>query len=241
MKDTETPTQSETQADEAENPQPQAGETTPEPQAGEGTTSTDSISLEEAKKLRSESANLRKRLKEAEALKSQFEELKKFKEQIDAEKLTESEKQTAARQKLEQQLSQAQSERENLVRQMQELKINQSVISQAAKLNVVDPEAAIKLLDWSEIDYDDNGNPTNIPDLLKALVKEKPYLVAQQQTRQASSGGATNPSRAQTSGLGAETLVARLNQGQLSSDEYNALPRSTRDEMQKIMSKNIYR
>lgn len=234
-------------AGDTENPQPVAAtQTTTDPHAGDSPTDIQ-LSLEEARKIRSESANLRQRLKDAEklakeatAFKAELAELKKFKEDTEAKDLSEKEKQDLAIKKKEQELAEKQAEIEKANNRIRDLTISQAVLSQASKLNIVDPEAALLFIK-NDIELDDKGNATNVEGLLKDLIKEKPYLVAQQQQRQAASGGATNPSRAQTSGQSAETLVARLNQGQLSSDEYNALPRSTRDEMQKIMSKNIYR
>jgi|GEM_PF-814003 len=180
------------QAGNAEDPQPQAGtNTTPEPQAGEGET----ISLEEAKKLRSESANLRKRLKELDAAHN---ELKTFKERTETEKLSDAEKREAASRKLEQQLAEHQSQNSALLRELQEARINNEVFKQASKLNIIDVDAASKLIDGSRIEYDDAGNPTNIDALLKDLVKQRSWLVGKPQVQ--TSGGATNPSRSQTSG-----------------------------------------
>lgn len=193
MPEQENPTQNEPQAGDTENPQPQAGtNTTPEPQAGEG--SETSISLDEAKKLRSEASNLRKRLKEFEALTT---ELKTFKEQVDAEKLSDTEKQTLAQKKIEQQLVEFQSQNGTLLKQLQEARVTNEVLKQSSKLNVIDIDAASKLLDASRIEYDESGSPTNVDTLLKELVKARPWLAGKAQTQ--TSGGATNPSRSQSS------------------------------------------
>lgn len=189
--ETTTP-QADPQAGDAEKPQPQAGTTTtPEPQAGEG----ESISLDEARKLRSEAFNLRKRLKEFEALNG---ELKTFKEQTEASKLSDQEKQALAQKKIEQQLAEHQAQNSDLLRQLQEARINNEVLKQSSKLNIIDIDAASKLIDASRIDYDEAGNPTNIDVLLKELVKARPWLAGKAQPQ--TSGGATNPPRSQTSG-----------------------------------------
>lgn len=52
-----------------------------------------------------------------------------------------------------------------------------AVILSAGKLNVIDPDAAEKLLDTASITYDADGRPENVEELLKDLIKEKPYLV----------------------------------------------------------------
>lgn len=180
------------QAGKTEDPQPQAGATTtPEPQAGE----SESISLDEARKLRSEASNLRKRLKE---LDSAHNELKTFKEQAETEKLSDVEKREAAHKKLEQQLAEHQNTNNTLLKQLQEARINNEVFKQASKLNIIDVDAASKLIDASRIEYDDAGSPTNVDALLKELAKARPWLTGKPQTQ--TSGGATNPSRSQTSG-----------------------------------------
>lgn len=193
MPEEQTSTQNEPQAGGTENPQPQAGATTTtqEPQAGE----SESISLDEARKLRSEASNLRKRLKELDAAHN---ELKTFKEQKEAESLSAQEKQQLAQKKIEQQLSDFQSQNSDLLRQLQEARINNEVYKNASKLNIIDIDAASKLIDASRIDYDEAGSPTNIDVLLKELVKARPWLAGKAQPQ--TSGGATNPPRSQTSG-----------------------------------------
>lgn len=68
----------------------------------------------------------------------------------------------------------------------------------AAKLGLVDPEAAVKLLDWGSIDYAADGKPQNVEAALNELVEAKPWLKAVQETakaeRQARSAATTNPS-----------------------------------------------
>jgi hypothetical protein len=217
----ETP-QADPLAGKAEDPQqPQAG-TIPEPQAGNET-----ISLDEARKLRSEASNLRKRLKELDAAHA---ELKTFKEQTEASKLSDQEKQTLAQKKLEQQLAEHQTQNSGLLKQLQEARITNEVFKQASKLNIIDVDAASKLIDGSRIEYDDNGNPTNIDILLKDLAKARPWLIGKQQQVQ-SSGGATNPSRSQTSGPQTLTkeYVHKVLQG--GKDAYNAL---SLEEQQRI-------
>ena len=60
----------------------------------------------------------------------------------------------------------------------------------AGKLGIVDPDAAVKLLDWSTVEYGTDGSPTNVEAALKALIAKRPYLASQQQQP---SIGATNP------------------------------------------------
>lgn len=59
---------------------------------------------------------------------------------------------------------------------MQALIVRQAVQLQASRMGIIDPEAAAKLLDWSELEYDDDGTPKNAEKLLEKLIKNKPYL-----------------------------------------------------------------
>jgi len=65
------------------------------------------------------------------------------------------------------------------------------IAAKAAKLGIVDPDAAYKLLNRSELEYGDDGAPTNTETLLVALLKEKPYLAG---------GGASAMNPAKSSG-----------------------------------------
>jgi hypothetical protein len=64
--------------------------------------------------------------------------------------------------------------------------------SLAGELDIVDPEAAVRLLDWDEIDDPDDRREVRAA--LKALKKEKPYLAKEQDTG-AGGGGGSGPSK----------------------------------------------
>lgn len=49
---------------------------------------------------------------------------------------------------------------------------------QAAGLSIVDPDAAAKLVDLSAIEFDAAGTPQGVDKALKALIKDKPWLIA---------------------------------------------------------------
>lgn len=59
-------------------------------------------------------------------------------------------------------------------REIAEGRVKTKVLTSAAKLNIVDPDAAYLLLDLNSVDPEDAGS---IDKALKALVKEKPYLL----------------------------------------------------------------
>ncbi len=65
------------------------------------------------------------------------------------------------------------------------------ITAKAAKLGIIDPDAAYKLLNRSELEYGDDGAPTNTETLLVALLKDKPYLAG---------GGASAMNPAKSSG-----------------------------------------
>lgn len=136
---------------------------------------------------------------QADELGKKLQELETFKAKVDAEKLSDEEKRTLERQSLEKQLTEIQKEKETALRQTQELRVTNEVFKHGQRLNVIDLDAAVKLLDSSQIEYDDSGQPSNIEALLKTLVKERSWLVGKQQQ---TSGGATNPSRTATNSSG---------------------------------------
>jgi hypothetical protein len=80
---------------------------------------------------------------------------------------------------------------DSLEAQVRESKIENRVTIEAAKLNILDVEAALKLIDRSAVKIDKDGNVSGIEDALKALVEAKPYLINSKQ--QAPIGSPTNP------------------------------------------------
>lgn len=149
-----------------------------QPQAGD-----EPISLEAAKKLRQEAHALRERNKELEA---------KAKEAEDA-KLSESER-------LAKRAADAERERDEILTRTQE-RVTRSEIRVAAQAAGIDPALAIRLVDASEVEFDSNGDPTNIDKLVAKLAKDYPQLAGKPAS---TGGGATNPSRS-TQGAGEMT------------------------------------
>lgn len=118
-------------------------------------------------------ATIRK-LREAERLgklaaKERDEAKAKLQEQEDA-KLGEQERATKRAEEAERKAAAAEE-------RVKVLGLRSQVERAARKLNIVDEDAAYRLLDLSSVEY--NGDePTNVEALLKELVKAKPYLVA---------------------------------------------------------------
>lgn len=206
----------EPQAGDTENLQPQAGTTTPEPQAGDGNSET--MTLEKAKKINSENYGLRKRLKAYEEAEAKAKEAQR--QQAEAE-LTET-------QKLQKRLTDLQNLYDQSTKQTQARIVQYEVQLQAARMGIHDPDAAAKLMDQSLLEYDEQGNPSNVEALLKDLIKAKPYLANKPAP---TSGGATNPSRSHSSAPPPITLELL---GSMTSKEYN----ERRAEITKWMADN---
>jgi len=83
---------------------------------------------------------------------------------------TELEKQTARADK-------AEADALKATERVKESTLRSAIIAEAAKRQVVDPDAAVALLDRSSLELDDSGNPTNISKAMDSLLKSKPYLV----------------------------------------------------------------
>lgn len=224
MADEQTPPSSETQGGgtpPGEMPTPPGTGETPE-------TTTTPQSIEDAQKqIESYKAALAKANNEAKTHRLKANELEKYKEQIENEKLS-------AQEKAEKQLARIQKEHEDYRTSVQERIVTTELRAAAADLGFADLSDAVRLLDRSELEFDEDGNPTNARKLLEQLAKAKPYLLKQQnggqQRTAASSGGATNPPRSATSGP--QTLT-REYVNALVGDKaaYDALPASEKSRI----------
>jgi hypothetical protein len=144
---------------------PQAGTTTTDGQAPVSqSTSTEHERI--IAELRKENAASRKKL-------SAYEETEKASQ---AAKRAAEEAQLSEIERTKKQLADLQSQHETYVRQTQERLVRHAVERQATQLGIIDPDAATKLLDWSELEFDDNNLPTNAEKLLEKLIKNKPWL-----------------------------------------------------------------
>jgi hypothetical protein len=94
--------------------------------------------------------------------------------------------------RLQESLANRERETEELRSRLQDLLVGSALEREAAKVGFNNPATAKKLVDWSELEYDDNGEPTNAADLVASLAEREPYLTAK---RPASSfdGGSRTP------------------------------------------------
>lgn len=209
------------------NPQPQAGITPQaEPQAGEPKTSLSAADYERiVAELRKENANHRTKLNKFE---------------LDEKARTEA--QMTEQQKKDKQLADLQAQHEEHIRATLERTINYEVKLQAAALGV-NPKRldyVARLIEWEDIDTDDQGNPTNIKELLSKLVQDVPELLGKPAQTAPTAGGATAPERSRTSGNGEITAeyVADVMSGKIN---WRDLPPERRTAVLNWQAKNPYR
>jgi hypothetical protein len=81
--------------------------------------------------------------------------------------------------KLQNRVKELETQAAALAEEKKSLLVRTAVEREARKLNLVDEDAAYRLLDLNAIEFGDDGTPKNVETLLKALAKDKPYLVAQ--------------------------------------------------------------
>ncbi|MGH2479264.1 MAG: hypothetical protein ACRDHW_06385, partial [Ktedonobacteraceae bacterium] len=70
------------------------------------------------------------------------------------------------------------SEKAALLLELQETRIIHAVERHAHELHFIHPEIASRLLDRSELEFEDNGAPKNAKQLLEKLAKAMPELVS---------------------------------------------------------------
>ena len=148
----------------------------------------------EIKALRQEAAAARIKAKELDDLKAKLEADKLTKEEAQAKRIADLERAQA-----------------DALTAHQERTVRYEVQLAAGKLGIVDADAAVRLLDLSELTFADDGTPTNANEVLKALIVARPWLappapVAAQPA--APNPGATNPSRAAAGNNAPLTITA---------------------------------
>lgn len=156
--------------------QPPAGTTGTQAEPAEGEpqpTQPEAVSLEEMRKVRSEAASLRKRLKSFEDEKAAAEEAR----------LSESER-------LQKRLADAERDRDDATRALQEQRVTSAIVTSATKFGFNDPEDAIRQIDHASIEFGSDGAPTNVDGLLEAIARAKPYFV---RGRGSADAGAQSP------------------------------------------------
>jgi hypothetical protein len=186
----ETKDAAESQVDDKQPAQAATTESDEKPQAG--TEQSQADSTEEATS-QSDSELARARA-EAAKYRTQLRKFEKAEEERKKAEMTEAEKLKADRETFE-------KERQALAQSQRDFTAKQQVISEAGKAGFkVSPERVFALLK-GEIEFDDDGQPTNVAAVVKALADAEPGLVGAQ------NGSPTNPDRQRGPGISAEALA----------------------------------
>lgn len=107
--------------------------------------------------------------------------------------------QLSEQERVQRELEELRTVKPTLEKSVQEAELKYRVAVAAPKLGIVDPEAAVLLMDRSQLVVE-NGVPTNVDDVLKALVDARPYLKGAASApappaASAPQAGATSPAR----------------------------------------------
>lgn len=116
-------------------------------------------------------ADLARERRQAKAAQAELDRLRAELKKRDDADLSETEK-------LRKQLAEAETARETLMRNHQTERTRHAIEREAGRMRFADPADAWQLIDQTRIDYDTNGVPTNLGQLLDELAKTKPYLTA---------------------------------------------------------------
>jgi hypothetical protein len=98
--------------------------------------------------------------------------------QLEAARKREEDAKLSDQERLAKRVAELESQSQAAAKAQQEKVLRYEVQLQAAKLNIVDPDAAAKLLDMSQVTYDAEGQPQGVEAALQALIDAKPYLVS---------------------------------------------------------------
>jgi len=128
--------------------------------AASGTDAPESMSPEEAAKLRKEANSLRKRIADFEKAQTEAAERDLSEAQKLAKRLEESERRHAER-----------DERDR------ERDFHTAAVAMATRLDFRDPELAARLIDRSTVEFDDAGRARNLERLFREIIKDRAYLV----------------------------------------------------------------
>jgi len=168
--------------------QPPAG--SPGAQAASGTDQPpESISLDEAKKLRAENQSLRQRAKGLEEEKAKLQQAS----------MSETEKR-------DQRLAELERREADWERERQDWQTRDVVTQTALRLGYADPADAYSLIDRAALEFDDSGKPRNVDKLLADLIAAKPYLAGASRPGGSFDGG---PRGAAAAGTNMNDLIRR--------------------------------
>jgi len=126
----------------------------------------------------------------------------------------------------------AEKKAQDAMRTANERLLRAEVKATAVALDIVDPDAAYALMDRDAVSVAEDGTTQGVEDALKALIKDKPYLLRQKGAQ--SVGGATNPA---ASGNTPGKLYTRADLEHMSADEINKNWAAISEQMSKGLIK----
>lgn len=171
---------------------------------------------------------LREAEKEGKRAAKERDDLTKRLKQLEDAQLSEQEKQT-------QRLTELEAEKLGWAAERQEMRLRLAVHAKAGVLGVADTDLALAALDRTKIEYGDDGEPSNVTDVLAALLEAKPLLkgkpaAAAVPSTNAASGQTPVPAPALTADELAAANILKMDAGQYAAmknvstiDEYQAL------------------
>ena len=119
---------------------------------------------------------------------SRFQEIVKKKNEAEAqlaallkEKEENEKKSLEDQKKFEELYKKASEELEQVKKSYEEESLKSKLFIASTKYNIIDPDAAYKLIDRNKLNIV-NGEVTNLDEVLQDLIKEKPYLVGKEPT-----------------------------------------------------------
>jgi hypothetical protein len=202
---------------------PEIGTPTATPGEMPATTTTPSSPEELATELAKLKAALKKANDDAAKHRHANSELTKYKTETEAAKLSEAERQEKNLTDLQSRLAAAE------LAQQQE-RITSAIAIQAAQMGI-NPSLASRLVDTAQLEFDDNGKPTNVKDVLAAAVKEFGIQPAANGTARSTAGGATNPARSASN----QAHIDREFVAKLTPQQYATLTPAQKQEVQAVM------
>lgn len=119
-----------------------------------------------AQKAAQEAARYRTELRDAQKRLAEYEAAQRAAEEAQMSEL----------EKAQRKLADYQAAEAQWTLERQQWRLAQAVQMHAARLGIVDVDAAGKLLDTSALEYDENGVPTNTETLLTAMLEQRPWL-----------------------------------------------------------------
>lgn len=138
--------------------EPQPGGQEPQAEGQE----PEAVDMSMVRKLRAEAAEYRRKLRE-------LEETERKRKEAEMSEL----------EKVRAHLADYERREADWQRTLQDMRVRHEVQAHAAKLGIVDPEAAYRLLDLATLEFDDDGAPKGVDKVLQALLRDKPYLHGQ--------------------------------------------------------------